>query len=81
MQSLSERRAAGSRSITIPDAAATGPAMYQVTVDYTCNIIHRLGWPITVTSPPIHFQITERPIILQTRDFRKCGRRPAQSRP
>ncbi|MBZ9678268.1 hypothetical protein [Mesorhizobium sp. ES1-1] len=46
------------RSITIPDAAALGQASYQVELAYTCNIIHRLGWPITVASPPIRFTIT-----------------------
>lgn len=37
---------------------ALGQASYQVELDYTCNIIHRLGWPITVLSPPIRFTIT-----------------------
>ncbi len=46
------------RSITIPLAAALGPAWYEVDLNYYCNVIHRIGWPINVTSPPIPFLIT-----------------------
>jgi len=46
------------RSITIPDAAALGPAWYEVNLSYYCTIFHRLGFPIVVTSPPIPFVIT-----------------------
>jgi hypothetical protein len=52
------------RSITIPDAAATGLATYRVHVKYYCNPMHRLGWPIEVVSPPIRFRITPRPVLL-----------------
>lgn len=52
------------RTITIPEAAALGPATYEVEIDYTCNVIHRLGWPIHVVSPPIRFEITPRPLII-----------------
>jgi len=52
------------RTITIPEAAAVGPATYIVELSYACNLIHRLGWPILVTSPPIRFEITDRPLIL-----------------
>ncbi|HTV71180.1 MAG TPA: hypothetical protein VMF90_21840 [Rhizobiaceae bacterium] len=52
------------RSITIPEAAALGQATYQVELSYICNLIHRLGWPILVTSPPIRFEVTPRPIII-----------------
>ena len=45
------------RSITIPAAAALGPAFYEVTLAYRCNVFHRLFYPITVTSPPITFNI------------------------
>lgn len=52
------------RTITIPEAAAVGQAIYQVDIEYSCNLIHRLGWPIFVQSPPIRFEITPRPIII-----------------
>lgn len=45
------------RSITVPDAAAIGPAWYEVDLDYVCNVIHRFGFPIHVISPPIGFNI------------------------
>lgn len=45
------------RSITVPDAAALGPAWYEVSLTYYCNVFHRLTWPIVVTSPPIQFVI------------------------
>lgn len=46
------------RTITIPPAAATGPAQYQVVLDYQCNPLQRiLSWPVTVRSPPIRFEI------------------------
>lgn len=45
------------RSITIPEAAAPGPAYYEVTIDYACNVIHQLGFPIRVRSPPVTFII------------------------
>ncbi len=51
------------RTITIPEAAATGPASYQVEISYACNVVHRLGWPIEVQSPPIGFLITPRPAL------------------
>jgi hypothetical protein len=46
------------RTITIPKAAALGQASYQVTTDYYCNPFHRLGFPITLDAPQIHFEIT-----------------------
>jgi hypothetical protein len=52
------------RTITIPDAAAVGPAVYTVDLDYYCNPLQRLGWPISVTSPPIDVEVTPRPLIL-----------------
>lgn len=52
------------RTITIPEAAALGQATYQVDLEYSCNLIHRLGWPIEIHSPPIRFEITPRPLIL-----------------
>lgn len=46
------------RSITIPDAATTGPLYYQVVLDYICNPLQRiLSWPVRVYSPPIKFEI------------------------
>lgn len=45
------------RSITVPDAASLGPAYYEVKIDFSCNVIHQLGFPIRVTSPPIEFTI------------------------
>lgn len=52
------------RTITIPAAAAVGPAFYQVELAYTCNVLHRLGWPILVKSPPIRFEVTPGPVII-----------------
>ncbi len=45
------------RSITIPEGAAPGPASYTIDLSYSCNVFHRLGWPIHVSSPPIRFEI------------------------
>ncbi|MBN9046224.1 MAG: hypothetical protein J0H18_11230 [Rhizobiales bacterium] len=49
------------RAITVPESAVPGPATYFIELAYTCNLIHRLGWPIRVSSPPAHFDIVERP--------------------
>lgn len=46
------------RKIEIPAAAAVGPAQYQVELEYYCNPIHRLGWPIMVNTPVVNFEIT-----------------------
>lgn len=46
------------RSITIPDNAAVGPARYEVRIRYYCNPIHRLGFPILVQTPDVLFTIT-----------------------
>jgi len=46
------------RSIEVPDAAAIGPAAYEVDLEFFCNSLQRLGFPITVISPPITFGIT-----------------------
>lgn len=51
------------RTITIPDATALGQASYQVDIDFYCNPLHRLGWPINVVSPPIRFDVTPKPLI------------------
>jgi hypothetical protein len=45
-------------SITIPDNAAIGRAHYEVSIEYTCNLVQRFGWPVKLTSPPIYFEIT-----------------------
>ena len=45
------------RTITIPSAAATGPARYEVSLVYRCNPLHSAR-PITVRSPAIRFDIT-----------------------
>ena len=47
------------RSITIPQSAALGHAWYEVSLSYYCNFLHKIGWPITVTSPPIEFTVAE----------------------
>lgn len=52
------------RTITIPQVAAIGPASYVVTISYYCNIVHRLGFPIVVATPPIAFGITPGPIMI-----------------
>ncbi|TCM56141.1 hypothetical protein C8J36_103511 [Rhizobium sp. PP-F2F-G48] len=45
------------RSITIPSAAAVGPAWYEVVLEYTCNPLQQLLGPTTVVSPPVRFSI------------------------
>lgn len=46
------------RTITIPDAAMIGRAVYQVVLDYECNPLQRImRWPVRVYSPPIRFEI------------------------
>jgi hypothetical protein len=45
------------RSITVPPAAAPGPAQYSVTLDYICNPLQNFIGPIRVTSPAIRFTI------------------------
>ncbi len=52
------------RRITIPDSIVLGPASYQVTLEFSCNWIHRLGYPIIVKSPPILFEITPRAAVI-----------------
>lgn len=49
------------RTIQVPETAAIGPATYQITVTYACNVVHQLGWPIVVYSPPVPFLVTEAP--------------------
>ena len=46
------------RSITIPPAAAPGPAYYQVVLDYTCNPLQHVIGPMRVVSPAVRFLIT-----------------------
>ncbi|MCL6653464.1 hypothetical protein A6R70_14320 [Agrobacterium rubi] len=45
------------RSITVPVAAAPGPAEYRVTLEYRCNPLQGFLGPIVVTSPPIRFSV------------------------
>lgn len=45
------------RSITVPVAAAPGPAEYRVTLEYVCNPLQNFLGPIVVTSPPIRFSV------------------------
>lgn len=45
------------RSITVPVAAAPGPAEYRVTLEYVCNPLQNFMGPIVVTSPPIRFKV------------------------
>jgi hypothetical protein len=47
------------RSITVPENAAIGRAWYEVTLNYYCNFLHKVGWPIVVNSPPIEFTVSE----------------------
>lgn len=47
------------RSITIPQAAAFGPARYEVVLDYTCNALQKFVGPTTVVSPPVEFEIVK----------------------
>ncbi|QYA03896.1 hypothetical protein [Rhizobium sp. B21/90] len=39
------------RSIVIPNNASIGPALYEVDLDFICNAIHQMGFPIRVVSP------------------------------
>ena len=39
----------------VPAMVHPGPARYRVTLNYSCNIIHRLFWPITDARPDISF--------------------------
>lgn len=45
------------RQIIVPQTVVPGPAVYGVSLDYACNVFHRLGFPIHVDSPPVNFQI------------------------
>lgn len=45
------------RSITVPVAAAPGPAEYRVTLEYVCNPLQNFMGPIVVTSPPVRFKV------------------------
>ncbi|MDA5627760.1 MULTISPECIES: hypothetical protein [Agrobacterium] len=45
------------RSITVPQAAAAGPAEYRVTLEYVCNPLQKFLGPIVVTSPPVRFTV------------------------
>ncbi|WP_421359964.1 hypothetical protein [Agrobacterium rosae] len=45
------------RTITVPPAAAPGPAEYSVTLEYICNPLQNFIGPIRVTSPAIKFSI------------------------
>lgn len=49
------------RSITVPLAASLGPARYDARFLYTCNVVHRLAYPIIVDAPPVRFMITPAP--------------------
>lgn len=51
-------REAYDRTITIPEAAAVGNAVYNIKILFACNWVHNLGWPVEVTSPPIFFRVT-----------------------
>ncbi len=45
------------RTITVPETVPPGPASYFLRIKYTCNVIHNLGWPITVNSPMVDFTV------------------------
>ncbi|WP_288430184.1 hypothetical protein [uncultured Agrobacterium sp.] len=45
------------RSITVPPAAAPGPAEYRVTLEYVCNPLQNFLGPIVVKSPPIKLKV------------------------
>lgn len=51
------------RSITVPLAAAPGPAEYSVTLEYVCNPLQKFFGPIVVNSPPIRFKVTPARIV------------------
>lgn len=42
----------------VPDILTTGLASYRVTLTYSCNIVHRLAFPIVDVRPPVYFRIT-----------------------
>lgn len=45
------------RAITVPETATIGPAYYEVKLEFACNIIQRLGWPVRLDAPHIKFEI------------------------
>lgn len=49
------------RSVIVPEAAAVGPALYDVRFVYVCNIWHRLVMPIKVVAPTVKFNIIAAP--------------------
>lgn len=42
----------------VPDILGAGLASYRVTLTYSCNIVHRLLWPVVDVRPPVYFRIT-----------------------
>lgn len=54
---LKKGREVYQRTITIPENAAVGPAYYEVKLEFACNVIQRLGWPLKLDAPHIKFEI------------------------
>lgn len=44
-------------TILVPPSFAAGPAIYRVIPSYTCNMIHRLFWPITLDPVDVLFDV------------------------
>ena len=51
------------RSITVPVAAAPGPAEYRVTLEYVCNPLQKFMGPIVVASPPVKFDVLQERLV------------------
>ncbi|RWO90948.1 hypothetical protein [Mesorhizobium sp.] len=60
-----EGRETYQRSVTIPLAAALGRAYYDARFTYTCNILHKLAFPIEVLAPRVYFDIVPAPAPLE----------------
>lgn len=47
------------RLITVPKEVPPGPAEYFIRIRFACNMLHHLGWPISMESPRARFIVTE----------------------
>lgn len=45
------------RTITVPENVPPGRVYYQIRLYYYCNWFHSLGYPITIFSPRVYFQV------------------------
>lgn len=45
------------RIITVPETVTPGPASYYLRIQYGCNFLGYLGWPIIVESPRVALEV------------------------